>query len=350
MSNILPIGISLTRTFGKNVSEETVMTAADAMISRGFKDAGYEYLIVGDGFLKSRRDGNGDLVCDTEKFPNGVKALADGIHARGLKLGVLLSAGAVTINGAPGSHENEYHDAAMLASWGVDYIALDVSDIPARADVKNLIRRWGMAVRNTGRPMLLAVYSDASGMHKWIRSTGAGSYCCRKYADARGVVLPDESIAGYSGDYCLASHGDITLDGSCCGASLRTQLTLAAIMSAPIIVDCDPMSISEENVGMLTDEALLSIALDPECRPARRLGEGVYAKFLDSSEYALAFVNCESDNAVLEFYTYDFGLTRNCGLVYGISPVFAGEATELDACIRVGLPPKDAALYRMTLK
>ncbi len=350
MSKKTLVGLSLARTYEDRITEQTVKAAADAMVTLGLTEAGYGYLIVGDGIFAKRRDSEtGELLCDKEKFPKGAGDIADYLHERGIGFGVLTSAGAVTVNGAPGCHENEYHDAATLASWGVDYVAYNVSELPKGAEIPTLIRRMGMAVRLTGRDMALAVYSDFEGMHKWIRSTGASSYCCRKFEDAAGVSLPDESIAGYSAEFCLNSLGDVAVRTGSSDKSLRTQLALSAIMSSPIIVDCDPLNLNPGKIKHLTSSDVISIATDAEYRPARRLADGVYAKFMDNRQYAVAFVNAADESKVLSMYTYDFGLTRNCGLKYEISPVFEGEVSEYDACIKVKLDSRNAALYKMTL-
>lgn len=342
-----PIGISLVRTFGTDINEKTVLSAAEAMVKGGFVSAGYEYLIIGDGYAMPRRDREtGKLVENVEKFPNGMKALADKLHGMGLKLGILTSAGAATVNGAPGSVDKEYVDAETFAEWGVDYISHDTCYMPPKANVQSIIRRMGLALRNCGRDILYSVFSTDEKLHVWARSAGANAYCDRSFAEAAGVIAPKPEAAGYSADYCWHNCGEITLDGSL--ASLRKRLALAAITSSPIIVDCDVRELCDDAAALLTSAPLLSVATDEEGRPAKAFYEGVYVKYLENREYALAFVNGCDEEKTFEFYAYDFGMTWNAGYALQAEGVFGAEGvTEFDQLLKVKVAAGDAAVYKL---
>ena len=342
-----PIGISLVRTFGTDINEKTVLSASEAMVKGGFVSAGYEYLIIGDGYAMPRRDREtGKLVENVEKFPNGMKALADKLHGMGLKLGILTSAGAATVNGAPGSVDKEYVDAETFAEWGVDYISHDTCYMPPKANVQSIIRRMGLALRNCGRDILYSVFSTDEKLHVWARSAGANAYCDRSFAEAVGVIAPKPEAAGYSADYCWHNCGEITLDGKL--ATLRTQLALASIMSSPIIVDCDVRKLSDDEAALLTNAPVLSIATDEEGRPAKAFYEGVYVKYLENREYALAFINDGDAEKTFEFYAYDFGMTWNAGYALQAEGVFGAEGvTEFDQLLKVKEAAGDAAVYKL---
>lgn len=94
---------------------------AQAFIDLGLKDLGYQYVNIDDCWTLLERDGDGNLVPDPDKWPNGVKAVADEIHALGLKFGLYGDAGYKTCAGYPGSEGHEQQDADLLASFGVDY-------------------------------------------------------------------------------------------------------------------------------------------------------------------------------------------------------------------------------------
>lgn len=355
-----PIGISLARTFGKNINEETVLRTAEAMVSDGFVSAGYEYLIIGDGYALPRRDrATGKLAVDEEKFPCGMKALADKLHGMGLKLGIVTSAGAATQNGAPGCIDKEYVDAETFAEWGVDYISHDTSFMPPKANYQTVIRRMGLALRNCGRDILYSVFSSDEKLYVWARSAGAGAYCDRSFADADEVTFPCDEIAGYSADYCWHNCGEICVTDDL-PAMLRSKLALCAMMSSPIIVDCDVTALSKETSDILRDGNILSIATDDEGRPARRFGEGVYVKYLKDREYALAFIRdnfadaifsfADDDNRRMEFYSYDFGITWNAGYVMEAEGVFGAEGkTEFDAVFAADVAAGDAQVYKLRL-
>ena len=119
-----PMGWNSWNRFGCDVSEQLIKGIADAMVSSKMKDAGYEYVVIDDCWQVSRDDA-GTIVADPQRFPSGIKALADYVHAQGLKLGLYTSAGAFTCQGRPGSLDYEQQDADTYAAWGIDYVKED---------------------------------------------------------------------------------------------------------------------------------------------------------------------------------------------------------------------------------
>jgi len=94
------------------------------MATNGMKDVGYEYIVIDDCWQVSR-DENGDIVVDKERFPHGMKFVADYVHSKGLKFGIYSDAGSKTCAGRPGGLGHEYQDAITYAKWGVDYLKYD---------------------------------------------------------------------------------------------------------------------------------------------------------------------------------------------------------------------------------
>src|ERR1700716_3770844 len=119
-----PMGWNSWNKFACNVSEDLIKGAADAMVSSGMKEAGYEYVVIDDCWQVSR-DANGNIVADSQRFPSGIKGLADYVHSKGLKFGIYSDAGVKTCAGRPGSSGHEYQDALQYAAWGVDYLKYD---------------------------------------------------------------------------------------------------------------------------------------------------------------------------------------------------------------------------------
>ncbi|HHL58053.1 MAG TPA: glycoside hydrolase family 27 protein, partial [Bacteroidetes bacterium] len=147
-----PMGWNSWNKFGCDVSEQLIKEIADAMVSSGMKDAGYEYVVIDDCWQVGR-DENGNIIPDPERFPSGMKALADYIHAKGLKFGIYSDAGTQTCQKRPGSRGYEFQDARTYASWGVDYVKYDwcnTSTQNAQASYK-LMRD---AIYKAGRPMV----------------------------------------------------------------------------------------------------------------------------------------------------------------------------------------------------
>ena len=119
-----PMGWNSWNRFACNVNEDLVKSAADALVSSGMKDAGYEYVVIDDCWQVSR-DAAGNIIADAKTFPSGIKALADYVHSKGLKFGIYSDAGTMTCAKRPGSRGHEYQDALQYAAWGVDYLKYD---------------------------------------------------------------------------------------------------------------------------------------------------------------------------------------------------------------------------------
>ena len=119
-----PMGWNSWNKFACNVDEQIVRAMADAMATNGMKDAGYQFINIDDCW-QGERDAQGFIQADPVKFPSGIKALADYVHAKGLKLGIYSDAGAKTCGGRPASRGHEYQDALTYAQWGVDYLKYD---------------------------------------------------------------------------------------------------------------------------------------------------------------------------------------------------------------------------------
>ncbi|RYE04480.1 MAG: glycoside hydrolase family 27 protein, partial [Sphingobacteriaceae bacterium] len=119
-----PMGWNSWNKFACNVDENLIKQVADAMVSSGMKAAGYEYINIDDCW-HGDRDKQGFIHPDPKRFPSGMKALADYVHSKGLKIGIYSDAGSQTCGGRPGSRGYEFQDAQMYASWGIDYLKYD---------------------------------------------------------------------------------------------------------------------------------------------------------------------------------------------------------------------------------
>ena len=119
-----PMGWNSWNKFAQNVDEKMIREIADALVATGMKDTGYEYIVI-DDYWHGKRDSLGFIHPDKDRFPSGIKALADYIHSKGLKFGIYSCAGHETCGHQPGSRGYEYQDALMYAKWGVDYLKYD---------------------------------------------------------------------------------------------------------------------------------------------------------------------------------------------------------------------------------
>ena len=120
-----PLGWNTWNTFGKDINEQLIFETVDKIVESGLKDAGYEYVVIDDIWALKERDSKGRLVPDPQKFPNGMKHVADYIHSNGLKFGMYSCAGYLTCAQYPASYGHEWTDAETFAEWEVDFLKYD---------------------------------------------------------------------------------------------------------------------------------------------------------------------------------------------------------------------------------
>ncbi|MEU4329065.1 NPCBM/NEW2 domain-containing protein [Nonomuraea dietziae] len=242
-----------SRTLGCSVSETSVRQAADAMA--GLSQAGYRYVIIDDCWLAPQRT-SGALAAHPTRFPSGIKALADHLHGRGLKLGLALSAGTkACAGGGPGSYGNEAADGALLAAWGVDYLKYDWCNIPtadfpgktSRDIAETLYPRMRQAI---GDSMVFAMNNEDGNSVPWLwggqlATTWRTNVVNRPIADSYSTMLgiwetnslrADHARAGSWADPDLIQAGR----GGMTEAEYRSQFTLWAVGAAPLILQADP--------------------------------------------------------------------------------------------------------------
>ena len=157
--------------FATNINEELIKATADKMVELGLVEAGYVYLNLDDGW-HGERDAQGFIHEDKEKFPSGMKALGDYLHARGLKLGIYSDAGTNTCACYAGSNGHEYQDAFTYASWGVDYLKYDwcytnnLNPVGAYTTMRSALKR-------AGRPILFSICEWGSNRPwEWAQNVG----------------------------------------------------------------------------------------------------------------------------------------------------------------------------------
>ena len=131
-----PMGWMTWNFFGTNINENIIHEVADAMVNNGMVKAGYDHLMIDDGW-QGGRDNKNNIIPDSKKFPSGIKALADYVHSKGLKLGIYSDAAQLTCAGYTASLGFEEQDAKTFASWGIDYLKYDYCHAPSDSLQKN---------------------------------------------------------------------------------------------------------------------------------------------------------------------------------------------------------------------
>src|ERR1044071_2564015 len=168
-----PMGWNDWNTFGCGISDSVVRQVADAMATNGMKAAGYQFVNIDDCWAASR-DSNGVVVVNSSKFPNGIKAVADYVHSKGLKLGLYTDHGTNTCSSSnpPGSYGYEYVDAMTYASWGVDYLKNDSCKLPTTDVPLNDYFRMCDGLLKSGRPIVVSICENAAHYEYWSPDLG----------------------------------------------------------------------------------------------------------------------------------------------------------------------------------
>ena len=336
-----PMGWNSWNTFTEDINEEVVKKSANAMIESGLHDAGYEYVVIDDCWSLKERDKDGRLQEDPEKFPSGMKALADYIHSKGLKFGMYSCNGPLTCACYPGSFDHEFTDAETFAEWGVDFLKYDNCFKP-KIDGNILYRRMAMALRNCGRDILFSACNwGAENVETWIRSTGAQMY--RSTVDIRDswqsikqLALSQISKISYSGSYCfndidmlvvgmygkstneLIANSDIS---KCTDTDYRTHFAFWCMMNSPLMIGCDIRSMNEPTKKILMNRDLIAINQDIEGRSPYYIGSTPESpreyfwmvKMLSNGDIALGAFNFSDKDRTLSLQLFDIGLPVTTG-------------------------------------
>ncbi|XP_028671159.1 alpha-N-acetylgalactosaminidase isoform X2 [Erpetoichthys calabaricus] len=336
------------RTDPKNcISERLFRDMADRLLEDGWRELGYEYVNIDDCWAAKQRDEQGRLVADPERFPSGIPALADYVHARGLKLGIYGDLGTYTCGGYPGTTLDYIEtDALTFASWGVDMLKLDgcYSNATEQAEGYPLMSK---ALNATGRPIAFSCSWPAyqGGLPPQINYTVLGEACnlWRNYDDIEdswGSVLSIVDWFFNNQDVLQPAAGpgkwndpDMLIIGNF-GLSLeesKSQMALWAILAAPLFMSNDLRTLSDEARAILQNKMLISIDQDPLGIQGRRVIKEksnieVYLRPLAKSASAVVFFSRRTDMP----YRYQTSL-KNLNYTSGVymaHDVFTGEMVQ----------------------
>ena len=282
-----PMGWNSWNTFGSRITEELIKQTADAFVDTGLQAAGYEYIVIDDLWeAESRVDGK--LTWDVTKFPNGIPALAEYVHSKGLKFGIYSCAGTHTCAGKPASYGYEEIDAQTFADWGVDFLKYDFCYVPAGVDGPQLYQRMGQALRSTGRPILFSLcewgkhepwkWGCRTGGHMW-RTTGDindswGSIVrlgfelqagLEPYAGPGHWNDPDMLVVGMYGSGNVAR-------GGCTDDEYRSHFSLWSLLAAPLMLGCDVRLMNTVTRDILLNTEVIAVNQDKLGRQGYRVG------------------------------------------------------------------------------
>ncbi|MEN1986374.1 glycoside hydrolase family 27 protein [Paenibacillus hubeiensis] len=350
------LGWNSWNTFTWDINEQLIRDVADVFVSEGYLAAGYEYIVIDDCWSLKERDADGSLVADPEKFPSGMKALADYIHDKGLKFGMYSCVGTHTCAGYPGSFEHEFQDAALFAEWGVDYLKYDYCFKPRHISGELLYKRMSLALKNCGRDILFSACNwGEDNVYDWIRESGAHMY--RSTGDIRDnwesvkeLALSQLGKQSYTGSFChndmdmliVGMYGGSNNDfigtiGGCNDIEYKTHFSLWSMMGSPLMIGCDVRKANQATKDILLNPDLLAINQDAEARGAYRIKpepqwfhtDDVFmlVKVLTDGDLAIGFFNLSDSQRELSLQFWDMGLPYAAG--YALSLYDCWEHKEL---------------------
>lgn len=315
-----PMGWNSWNKFGCNVSDSLIKEMADAMVSSGMKDAGYEYVVIDDCWQVSR-DSEGNVIADTTRFPGGIKSVADYVHSKGLKFGIYSCAGSKTCQGRPGSRGYQFQDARQYAKWGVDYLKYDWCYDEGQ-NAKAAYKTMSDALRSCGRPIVLSICEWGENKPwEWGKGTG---HLWRITADIRdcfdcqlnwggvGVLQILDKVSGIT-EYAGPGHwNDLEMleigNGNQTEDEYRTHMAIWCMMSAPLMAGNDLRNMNQVTKDILCNKNVLSIDQDKLGRSAFRFlqynGIDILVKPLKNGDVAFLFVNRSNRPSELK---YDWG-------------------------------------------
>lgn len=344
-----PMGWNSWNTFGGNINEELIKTTADTMVNEGYLDAGYEYLVIDDCWSKRVRNEKGELEPDPEKFPNGMKAVADYVHSKGLKFGMYSCAGNYTCAAYPGSYEYEFIDARTFAEWGVDYLKYDYCFKPAHEYGKMLYRRMGLALANCGRDILFSACSwGADETHKWIKETGAHMWRSTgdiqdNWTSIKELYEKQLPIVEYNGQGCfndmdmlvvgMHGNGNVARENGCTDEEYLMHFSLWCLFGVPLMMGGDIRNMNDYCRNVMLNRELIAINQDPENRPPYYEPKQRYAsngrmgmlKMLSNGELLLAYYNFAEYPLDVLLYFDDIGVPYSSGYGLELTDVLTGE-------------------------
>jgi alpha-galactosidase len=304
-----PLGWNSWNTFETEIDEALIRQTAEAMIANGMQAAGYNYIVIDDGWEAKERDEMGNIVPDAKRFPGGMKAMGDFLHAKGFKFGIHNCAGVKTCAGFPGGRGHEFQDARAYASWGVDYLKYDWCD-HGTADAEETYKTMRDALHAAGRPIVYSLCEWGNNKpwmwareigHLW-RTTGDVTDCydCQAVYSVGWKHILDAQVGldKYAGpdhwndpDMLEVGNPGLTV------AESRSQFSLWCMLAAPLMAGNDVRKMSDEIRDILTNTEVIALDQDPLGKQGYRYmshpGREIWAKELSKGEWAVCFHNTQ---------------------------------------------------------
>ena len=343
--------------------ETMIRGIVDRMVALGLRDAGYRYVNVDDCWANWQRDAGGNLVANPIRFPSGMKALADYVHANDMLFGVYSSAGSSTCeplkpnHGFPGGLGHEQRDAAYYASIGVDYLKYDNCNNQG-LDARKRYTDMAQALRATGRPILYSVCEWGENQPwLWAGEEPVGATSWRTTYDIadtyrsmlklfkQNVVLDRYARPGHWNDPDMLQVGN----GGMSNVEYRSHFSLWAIMAAPLLIGTDLRTISQADLEILLNKEVIAVNQDPLGVQARRIrdkdGVHVLLKPLHDGSIAVAVFNERRGERQVRVSAAELGLPADTRHV--LRDLWQHQDHEGDGSLDLRIPGHATAMYRI---
>jgi len=327
-----PLGWNSWNVWGRAVDDAKVRAAADWMVKSGLAAHGFQYINIDDGW-EGQRDAGGEIRPNA-KFPD-MKALADYVHSKGLKLGIYSSPGPRTCEGLEGSYRHEAQDAATFARWGIDLLKYDwcsydgiaKNDSLAELQKPYLVMRDGLA--KTGRDIVYSLCQYGMG-NVWEWGADVGGNYWRTSGDLTDVWSNMSSVGfrqagrekfskpGHWTDPDMLVVGKVGWGPNIHDTRLTpneqiTHITLWSLQAAPLLIGCDLSQLNEFTTALLTNDEVLDVDQDPLGKAASRIWQRerleVWARPLWDGTMAVGLFNRGLRDAKMTVKWSELGLT-----------------------------------------
>lgn len=349
----------------EGVNETVIREMADAMVEKGLKDVGYEYIVIDDCW-QIGRDDNGYIIVDKEKFPSGIKALADYVHAKGLKFGIYSDAGTMTCARRPGSKGYEFKDAETYAKWGVDYLKYDWCFTEGQ-DAKQSYKFMRDALYKAGRPIVFSMCEWGENKpwewakdvgHLWRttldidmngRFDGNVNGNLFGWSDLVDMQVGLEKYAGpghWNDPDMLAVGNNMPINEA------RAHFTMWAMLAAPLMAGNDLRTMSFSDQEILTNKELIAINQDALGKQGFKIKDygnfEVWQKPLSNGEIAICLFNREIKNKKYEVDWSKLQIKKFSGK-YSVKNLWQNKVIgTTDINYKIEVPARDVVVFRLT--
>jgi alpha-galactosidase len=329
-----PMGWNSWNVWGTSVDDAKVRAAADAMVESGLVNHGFQYINIDDAW-EAGRDADGNILAN-DKFPD-MKALADYVHSKGLKLGIYSSPGPTTCGGYTASWQHEQQDANTYAAWGVDYLKYDwcsYGGVATGEGQEKLMKPYEVmraALDNTGRDIVFSLCQYGMG-DVWNWGAEVGGNLWRTTGDINdswgslsGIGFSQDAAAahaepGHWNDPDMLVVGKLGWGPSLHPTKLTpneqiTHMSLWSLLAAPLLIGCDMTDLKNDpfTLALLSNDEVIAVDQDPLGKAARRKsaqGQAeVWARPLWDGTTAVGLFNRSDDAAKVTARWADLGLS-----------------------------------------